>query len=500
MAINTIFKSVSADYERTLEGKQIVMQCNFDTSSRGGVSKVCALSGDVQITKSQTMSKQIKTSGRVSIKLVYLDQDGKLNNFDYISDFSEDINDEAVIADMPCLVKASVVDMLSSVSGAEIKVQTVVELVPSVVEINTVEILEDVEDALALREEQEYQKYVCQIDECVEVCDEYSCGVKVDDVLFFDSKAIVSGINDSDGKLTVTGQAEVSLIYTSEGVVSTKNMNIPFAQELACRDENLRACISASVKDSRLVIEGADSDNTFKVTLNIALNGFVMQASCATAVVDTYSPTNSLDISTDEVSFVASRGEMRFEEHIGGSVSVENSDESIKSILSCIVTHNSLSNLVAMDGAVLAEGVLNTSVIYETEEGVTKCMQVELPYSLQFDAEKVNEQTILCGSAIVSECSYKVKRDREVEITANLVISVCLFERVCNKIIKGVEVGEEIQANSNAISVYIPDKGESIWQVAKTLGASIESVKEQNPELGALMSGDERIVIYREIG
>lgn len=500
MAINTVFKSISADYERTLDGKQIVMQCNFDTSSKGGVSRVCALSGDVRITKSQTASKQIKTNGRVCIKLVYLDQEGKLNNFDYISDFSEDINDDAVIADMPCLVKASVVDMQSSVSGAEIKVQTVVELTPSVVEINTVEILEDAEGALLLKQDQEYQRYVCEIDESVEAVDDYSCGVKVDDVLFFDAKAIVGNVDNTDGKLIVTGQAEVSLIYTGEGVVSTKNFNIPFAQELACRDENLRACISASVKDSRLVIEGAGSDNVFRITLNIALSGFVMQAISAISVIDLYSPTNSLEIGADSVSFDATQGEMRFEERISGSVSVENSDESIKNILSCIVTHNNLSNLVAMNGAVLAEGVLNTSVIYETEESMTKCMQVELPYSLQFDAENVAEDTMLCGSALVTDCSYKVKRDREVEITANIVISVCASARVVNTVVKSVEEGAELQADTNAVSVYIPAKGESIWQVAKTLGMSIESIKEQNPDLGALMAGDERIVIYREIG
>ncbi|MDE7079635.1 MAG: DUF3794 domain-containing protein [Clostridia bacterium] len=500
MAINTIFKSVSADYERNLDVKQIVMQCNFDTTSKGGVSKVCALSGDVRITKTQAMSKQVKTSGRVSIKLVYLDAEGKLNNFDYISDFSEDINNDAVIADMPCLVRASVIDMQSSISGAEIKVQTVVELAPTIVEINTVDLLEDAEGALSLKEEQQYQKYVCSVDESVEISDEYSCGAKVDDVLFFDSKAIVSDVDNADGRLVVTGQAEVSLIYISEGVVSTKNFNIPFAQELAVKDEDLRACISASVKESRLVIEGSENDNTFKVTVTVALQGFVMQSQCVNAVTDLYSTANMLDLSVERICFDEQNGVMRFEERISGSVGVENSDESIKSIMSCIVTQNTLSNLVPMDGALLAEGVLNTSVIYETEDGATKCMQVELPYSLQFDAESVNAHTMLCGSAVATDCSYKVKRDREVEITSNIVISVCATSRIENTVIKSVEEGEEIKTNANAISVYIPDRGESIWQVAKTLGMSIESIKEQNPDLDALMAGDERIVIYREIG
>ncbi len=500
MAINTVFKSVSSDYERTLDGKQIVMQCNFDTSSKGGVSKVCALSGDVQITRTQVLSKQIKTSGRVSIKLVYLDAEGKLGNFDYISDFSEDINNDSVIADMPCIVRAFVVDMQSGVSGNEIKVQTVVELAPSVVEINTLDILEDSDNALALREDQQYQKYICAVDEEFEISDEYACGVRADDILYFDSKAIVGGVDNSDGKMSVTGQIEVCLVYTGEGVVSTKNLSIPFAQELAVRGDDLSACISAKVKDSRLVIEGSDSDNVFKITVCVALQGFVMQSETVSAIVDIYSPTNALDVSSAEICFDRRDGMRRFEERISGSVGVENADESIKSILGCIVTQNNLSNLVAMDGAVLAEGVLNTSVVYENEDGACKCMQIELPYSLQFDCEEVSEASVLDGRSIAADCTYKVKRDREVEITADMIISVCIAEKVCNTVIKGVEEGDEIQCNSNAVSVYLPSKGESIWQVAKTLGMSIDGIKEQNPDLGALMNGDERIVIYREIG
>ncbi|MDE6275986.1 MAG: DUF3794 domain-containing protein [Clostridia bacterium] len=499
MAINTIFKSVSSDYERNLDGKQIVMQCNFDTTSKGGVSKVCALSSDAQITKVQALSKQIKISGRVSLKLVYLDVEGKLGSFDYISDFSEDIADDAVIADMPCLVRANIIDSVSSISGTEIKVQTVVELSPTVVEISTIDLLEDGEGALALRQEQDYQTYIATVSEELEVSEDYACGARVDDVLFYDAKVLVCNVDNGDGKLTVSGQLEISVIYSSEGVQATKNINLPFVQELATRGEDLRACIVATVKDSRLIIEGNDNDNTLKMVVCVSLQGFVMQVESVTAIVDLYSPTNALNVSKEAVRFDKQNGVMRFEERISGSVAVDDSDEGIKSIISSVVTQNTLSNIVAMQDAILAEGILNTCVIYLSEGGVIKCIQVELPYSLQFEKEGVRPDDILCGKAIATDCSHKVKRDREVELTANIVLSVCSQTPVENIVIKAVEEGESVQPNNSAISVYIPSKGESIWQVAKTLGMSIESIMEQNPTLGDVMQGDERIVIYREL-
>ena len=133
-----------------------------------------------------------------------------------------------------------------------------------------------------------------------------------------------------------------------------------------------------------------------------------------------------------------------------------------------------------------------------SESGNIKCIQVELPYSLQFEREGVKPDDILCGNAIATDCAHKVKRDREVELTANIVLSVCSKTPIDNVVIKAGEEGEALQVNDSAISVYLPSKGESIWQVAKTLGMSIESIMAQNPDLRDVMQGDERIVIYRE--
>lgn len=499
MAINTITKTVNTDYERTLDGKQIVTQCNFDTQSRGGVSKLCALTGDVQIIKAQTLSKQIKISGRLALKLVYLDGEKQLKNFDYISDFAEDVNDDCIVADMPCIVKAQIVDIQSGVTGNEIKVQTVIELTSSVVEIATKEILADAEGALTLKECAYFQKYLGVIDEEFQLSEEYATGVKVDDILLYDAKAIVLGVENVSDKLEVAGQVEICLVYNAEACVSTKNITIPFVQQTAVSGENLTACVNAKVKDSKLVIEGDDKDNTLKAYVTVALNGFVMQSQQDDIVSDLYSPCNKLEISRSETDYLRQTGVKKYEERISGSVAVEDG-ESIQSIVSAIVTQNTLSSLVAMDGELLAEGVANTSVIYKNAEGENKCIQIELPYSLQFPSAEVKPDDVLSGTAIATDCTYKKKRDKEIEITLAVLVGVCSRRKCKAQVVTSVEEGEALERNESAVSIYLPDKGESLWQVAKTLGASIESIKAQNPDVCNEMQGDERIVIYREIG
>ena len=119
-----------------------------------------------------------------------------------------------------------------------------------------------------------------------------------------------------------------------------KNINLPFVQELATRGEDLRACIVATIKDSRLIIEGRDDDNTLKMIVCVSLQGFVMQSQRTLGVVDLYSPTNALEVSKETVRFDRQNGVMRFEERISGSVAVDDSEEGIKRINSSLERKN----------------------------------------------------------------------------------------------------------------------------------------------------------------
>ncbi len=110
--------------------------------------------------------------------------------------------------------------------------QTVVELSPTVVEISTVELLEEGDGALALRQEQDYQRYIATVNEELEISEEYACGARVDDVLFYDSKVLVCNVDNDDDKLTVSGQLEISVIYSSRRRSSDEEYQFAFVQEL----------------------------------------------------------------------------------------------------------------------------------------------------------------------------------------------------------------------------------------------------------------------------
>ena len=86
-----------------------------------------------------------------------------------------------------------------------------------------------------------------------------------------------------------------------------------------------------------------------------------------------------------------------------------------------------------------------------------------------------------------------------VEFEANLKICVTEGCNTAYELITDIAVGEDKQAKTNAISVYIARENDTLWDVCKELGVSKEKITELNPDVQFPLSGSERIIIYRNI-
>ena len=100
--------------------------------------------------------------------------------------------------------------------------------------------------------------------------------------------------------------------------------------------------------------------------------------------------------------------------------------------------------------------------------------------------------------SIVENASVQLATLTEAEIQADLIFTIYPKKRCNIEYIHGVEsCGERVKSDS-AISVFIPLEGEELWSLAKRLGVSPEGLMQTNSDLQFPLSGEERIVIYRQ--
>lgn len=119
-------------------------------------------------------------------------------------------------------------------------------------------------------------------------------------------------------------------------------------------------------------------------------------------------------------------------------------------------------------------------MLYRDENGLSS-VSLEVPYSLPFLSENANATDDVSARGAVIKAQAKLKREREIEVTAELGFMTESVKRVDAEYIAEAEVGEKIEVNKSAVSVFVADEGDTLWDAAKALSARPDDIQSQTP-------------------
>ena len=183
-----------------------------------------------------------------------------------------------------------------------------------------------------------------------------------------------------------------------------------------------------------------------------------------------------------------------FDDKLTDSAKLSESRSAVREILSPVNASNNVAKVWAENGKVFIEGLVCSTVIYSDENGFNS-VKVEIPYSTSFNADLTGSEN-LTASGVVTEIAPKIKRDREIEISAKLNFKVEASTSRTLKVISEVTEGEIKPVNESTISVYIASEGDTIWDVAKAFSASPDKILSQN-ELPQVLTEGQRVIYFR---
>jgi hypothetical protein len=142
------------------------------------------------------------------------------------------------------------------------------------------------------------------------------------------------------------------------------------------------------------------------------------------------------------------------------------------------------------------EGSVSAQLIYEQDEQI-KSTQINLPFAILLNGAVAEGQSVEVSLAVGG---VNVRQRAEGEIEAEAVVKIVATisgGNYCNYL-KEIEEDGDVQQNDSALSVYIPAKGDGLWDIAKKLKSAPADVLACNPQLSYPLSGKERILIYRQ--
>ena len=144
----------------------------------------------------------------------------------------------------------------------------------------------------------------------------------------------------------------------------------------------------------------------------------------------------------------------------------------------------------ADNGAV--SGSVKTDVIFRNADNGTTCVSAEAPFSIEITGEKIHGVRVDC-------CDLTARIvNGGIELEFVLTVNYRVYTVTETEAITDVRAKSARNKPTCAISVYLPEKGDELWDICKRLGLSEDEITANNPDLVFPLTGNERIIVYRQ--
>lgn len=353
-------------------------------------------------------------------------------------------------------------------------------------------------DGLCVKKEEVENSLPCGVErKTFTIEEEFDTQIIIGEVLSHVETVKVLSVLSGIGAVAVSGEIELGMVILPvDGTPTYHKQVIPFRHEHEIQKvmPDLISISTASLSDANLkiVVDKNKEKSTVFMSAEINLLTRLYENKNVSYITDAYSLSKELSFekSTKKAHVVYAQRylDAKFEQS-GISKSFENSR-----LVAPLFAKIEQIDIKNENGEVDISGVLEVSFLLKGESGYAT-QSSNLPFNIK---DKTSCDKVCLSSYSVTDLSASVDGGG---ITVSYKISVLLEER-CEKYFTYVYNIEEVsdkEINSSAISVCIPSANDTLWELSKALGVSEEEILKLNPNLTFPLTGDERVIVYREL-
>ncbi len=159
------------------------------------------------------------------------------------------------------------------------------------------------------------------------------------------------------------------------------------------------------------------------------------------------------------------------------SIGFKESDDDENQIIDCITCIKLDPIKQSGEGAAIS-GSLKARIIYKAK-GEFSSHDVNLPFSADIGSIPTEEKRAIMIYPVICDVRCRSK-GREATIEADIALSYAVMQRESIKIADSIKTCDRTKKSRTGITVYYPEKNESLWNVAKKFGISISSLSALN--------------------
>lgn len=464
---------------------QSIVEIKFTEQDMG---EIVAVHPQVSLSSAEVSSGRINYGGRLICTVVYADG-SNLCRVQKGAEFSHHIDNDNLAPAQSCNCSLTCRHTRVKREGSFYIVSVVVGADIFVTDSAERSYIQSLDGAIMRREEGKLFNAVAFSGES-EIDDDFS--LVATDILVPSAQVAVLNCSVRSGLVEVSGEIYLSLLAVREGSPVALDRVIPFKAELSCERAIVPspAACRAEIKDMTVDCKVNEDRGKCDVTLTATLSfsGTFYEEEEVSYISDAFSMENELQLTFHEEENNVCTDVKVYSERVSGLCASKAKLDYTCAFLAAALPH---ADFTCMQNTV--EGSVNATLFFE-QGGEVRSTEVNLPFSVKLTGLNAAQGGV---TVAVLGMSLRQRAEGECEGEAVLKIAIPDGERHTVRYLTGAEEGEKKVVNNSAISVYIPAAGDGLWETAKKLNCSTESIQKNNPELTFPLSGKERILIFR---
>ncbi len=483
--------NIKSDEFKRIAGGQAVVEARQQPERE---CRILSVSATAVTTPAEIFAGEIRYVGKVTFDCIVL-ADGAIECLTTVSEFSDKITAQEIKAGMNVTLVPEVINTEASVEGGIIKTVAVIDTAALCAVGEERACMAEPDDGIyADRREIEYMTVCSEQSETVYVTDSVSVS-KMTDVLCAFPKAVITGAEAGDGEVKVTGAVYTNVVMrTEDDTVTSVKVVTPFVKSisaLGAREGNT-AFASAAVTDGTATL--AAEENRLELSSTVTVNVTVLESKTANAVTDVFCSDNEIEQTTSAVVCQSVEPQITVADTVDGQIPIPDDKPAADNVLCVTGTFCTVSDAKIEDKRVVTEGLIGGDIVYyNAEKNVYDTLAFRLPFSMPL-AVHTDAQNVY-ATAAVTDVSVRVRRESVFDIKAEVMFTLRLSSECECTFVESVKLGEPLARPDATVIVHIAKPGETLWQAAKALCCSPESVERQN-EATAPYNGGERLINF----
>jgi hypothetical protein len=473
------------------------------------IAKILCARTAVCLQDAEVLNGEARYLAKARFEIVYLSQNGNVNVINDTVDFNGRLQDPLFNTTMYALVNAQVVDaQINDVKPDSVTLSSIIDTLIDVIVTEDVKYLEDGGDRIVVRKEKFcYCTLASKNKSTFKVVEEYETKENMGKLLLATvnicNQEVICGTN----YITIKGTINLNLTYETDGEekeIKSSLKTFKYSEEIEAEGVMPGSAINLilKVKEDEVSVFGnnIDGSTVLKISVGMCYNYAALNTEYIDAVTDAFSLDNNINLiaeSFDKCKFVIPA----IYSHIVTTSAVIDEEEQIESIEANCGGTAFVANSYTIDNYVVAEGIVNTNIIYytfnEAEELMYNSLAVQVPYSIEIPLDAATKNSSSMVFVGVKDMQVRRKRGKEIELQVELCAFTQVYENEQEMVVSNIEFVGNNMVDENSLKMYAVSKDSTLWDVCKRTMAEPERIMEQNKELEFPLKEDTIIVIYK---